>query len=315
MLCTFCNNPAVRFGRNRNGSQRYRCEVCNRTFTDEESRPFDRRYLSHEKMILCLRMLLEGNSIRSTERLTGVNRNTIMGAMVANGERCQRFVESVIHQVPVYDVQCDEIWAYVGCHEKVRLRLGKGEEYGDAYCFTALERYSKMLLVWHLGKRCPEDTQLFSDKLASATSGRFQVTTDGFTPYRVAIPDALGDRVDFATLVKSYGPGEEGRYSPPEVVDIRKTVRIGNPDMDRVCTSHVERHNLTIRMQIRRFTRLTNAFSKKWENHEAALALFFAYYNWCRVHMTLKTTPAVVAGLADHVWTVDELLERAMSVE
>ncbi len=161
-------------------------------------------------------------------------------------------------------------------------------------------------------------SELFAEKLARATAGRFQLSTDGFTPYRTAIPNALGWRVDFARLVKVYGfpEGDDRRYGPPEVVSAVATPAYGNPDMNKVCTSHVERHNLTARMMIRRMTRLTNAFSKKWENHEAAMALFFAFYNYCRPHMTLteaagtKTTPAMASGLADRVWTVAELLER-----
>jgi transposase-like protein/IS1 family transposase len=313
MDCPLCGSSTRRFGRNRNGSQRYRCDACARTFTDETTRPTDRRCLDEQRVILCLRMLLEGNSIRSTERLTGAHRDTIIGAMVAVGERCERFLASVVQGVAVLDVQADEIWGFVGCKEKTRERHNLPEDMGDAYCFTALERASKFILAWHLGKRCPMDTLEFADKLYAATSGRFQLTTDGYTPYRTVIPTMFGARVDFATLVKVYGESEEEsrrRYSPPRIIEVVATVRTGNPDPDRICTSHVERSNLTIRMMVRRMTRLTNAFSKKWENHEAALALFFAYYNFCRVHMTLKTTPAVAIGLTDHPWTMAQLLQR-----
>jgi len=207
----------------------------------------------------------------------------------------------------------------VGCKEKTRERNNYAEYFGDAYCFTAIERDTKLMIAWHLGKRSPQDTLLFAEKLSRATNGRFQLTTDGFTPYRTAIPHTLGSRVDFAQLVKVYGfpEGEERRYSPPEVVSAVPTPRTGSPRTERICTSHIERSNLTIRMTVRRLTRLTNAFSKKWENHEAALALFFAFYNFCRPHMTLteemgyKCTPAMRSGLADHVWTVDELLGQA----
>jgi IS1 family transposase len=175
-----------------------------------------------------------------------------------------------------------------------------------------------VIIAWHLGKRSPADTALFADKLARATNGRFQLTTDGFTPYRKAIPAALGGRVDFARLVKIYGfpEGEEKRYSPPQVVGAVASPCCGNPDPDSICTSHVERSNLSIRMSVRRLTRRTNAFSKKWGNHEAALAMFFAFYNFCRPHQTLsedagrKMTPAMKAGLADRVWSVGELLIR-----
>jgi IS1 family transposase len=264
-------------------------------------------------MILCLRMLLEGNSIRSVERLTGINRDTIIDAMVDAGKKCKRFLESAIHHVPVSDIQADEIWGFVGCKEKVRQARNYDESMGDAYCFTAIERNTKLIVAWHLGKRSPADTLDFADNLRRATTGRFQLTTDGYTPYQTAIPYVFGPRVDFATLVKDYETPDEGsrRYAPGDVVGITIRIRSGNPDTDKICTSHVERHNLTIRMTVRRMTRLTNAHSKKWENHDAALALFFAYYDFCRNHMTLKTTPAVAAGLTDHTWSMAELLEKA----
>ena len=187
------------------------------------------------------------------------------------------------------------------------------DDMGDAYCFTALERASKFIITWHLGKRCPADTYAFAQKLRDATNGRFQLTTDGFRPYLTAILGTLGGRVDFATLVKVYGESEdERRYSPPRVLQVVPTIRAGAPDPARICTSHVERSNLSVRMSIRRMTRLTNAFSKKWSNHEAALALFFGYYNFVRVHMTLRTTPAVAIGLTDRPWTVAELLRRVV---
>ncbi|HEY7159153.1 MAG TPA: IS1 family transposase [Gemmataceae bacterium] len=321
MLCPYCEGSARRFGFNRNGSQRYRCDACRVTFTDDATRPADRRRLAFDRAVFCLRLLLEGTSIRSVERLTGIHRDTILTAFVDVGERCQRFLEEMIRDVPVEDVQADEIWAFVGCKEKTRERNNYAEYFGDAYCFTAIERSTKVIIAWHLGKRSPEDTWLFAEKLSRATNGRFQLTTDGFTPYRTAIPNTLGTRVDFAQLVKVYGfpDGDERRYSPPQVVSAIPTTRTGNPIAERICTSHVERSNLTIRMTVRRLTRLTNAFSKKWENHEAALALFFAFYNFCRPHMTLteemgyKCSPAMRAGLTDHVWDLPELMELAAS--
>jgi transposase-like protein/IS1 family transposase len=319
MLCPFCQLPTRRFGRNRNGSQRYRCDTCARTFTDEETRPADRRRLPFDRAVFCLRLLLEGTSIRSVERLTGVNRNTIMSTLVEAGECCQRFLEQTIRDVPVADVQADELWAFIGCKERTRERNNYAEYFGDAYCFTAIERDTKLMITWHLGKRCPADTWLFAEKLSRATNGRFQLTTDGYTPYQTAIPNTLGSRVDFARLVKIYGfpEGDERRYSPPQVIGATPTTCCGNPTPERICASHVERSNLTIRMTVRRLKRLTNAFSKKWENHEAALALFFAFYNFARPHQTwtedmgYKCSPAMRSGLADHVWTADELLERA----
>ena len=313
MFCPICQGGTRRFGWNRNGSQRYRCDACRRTFTDEQTRPQDLRCVEPAKMLTILNLLLEGSSIRSLERVFHVGRNTIMHAMVEAGEKCQTFLPKTVRDVPVNDVECDEIWGFVGMKEKARIRRGLAEEgVGDVWMFTAIERETKLILTYHVGKRTPLDTSIFADNLYFATRGRFQLTTDGYTPYRTAIPAIFGNRVDFATLVKVYGESEDDRrYSCGTVTDVIATPRLGNPDEDRICTSYVERANKTLRMQIRRLTRLTDAHSKKWENHEAAMALFIAFYNFCRKHMTLKTTPAVAAGLTTEPWSLEKLLAEA----
>jgi transposase-like protein/IS1 family transposase len=327
MNCPSCEGATRRFGKNRNGSQRFRCDACEKTFTDESTRPVDRRKLNAEKAVLCLRMLLEGNSIRSTERLTEVHRDTIIDAMIEAGEKCEAFLTRVVQDVHANDVQADEIWGFVGCKEKTRQLKGYSECVGDAWCYVAIERDTKLILAWHLDKRTPLVTTMFSAKLRTATSGRFQLSTDGMTQYRTAVPLVFGyDNIDYAQLVKTYGntpeQGTAARYSPGDVVGIQTVVLMGQPDDARICTSHAERSNLSIRMAVRRMTRLTNAHSKKWDNHKAAMALYFAYYNFCRVHTTLtdatrtedqpkrKTTPAMASGLTDHVWSVAELLAR-----
>jgi IS1 family transposase len=258
-------------------------------------------------------MLLEGNSIRSVERLTGVNRNTIMNSMVDIGAKCKLFLEATIRGISVADIQADEIWGFVYMKEKARLLRDYPEDgYGDAYCFTAIERNTKLLVAWHLGKRSVPDTWEFAGKLRHATVGNFQLSTDGWNPYRTAIPGTFGQALDFAVIIKDFhaAPEDQHRYSPPEVVAVKIKIQSGDPDEKKICTSHVERSNRTLRMQIRRLTRLTDAHSKKWENHEAALALFFAYYNFCRVHMTLKSTPAKAAGLTMETWSVEKLLDE-----
>ncbi len=310
--CPNCSGRTRLFGFNRNGSQRYRCDNCRRTFTVGATRPRDGRRLAEERAVMCLRMLLEGNSIRATARLTGVDKRTIIGLVVDTGRKCIPFLDATIHGIPVANIQADEIWGFVHCKERTRsLRDYPEEGFGDAYCYTALERTTKLLVAWHLCKRSVPDTYEFARKLRRATTGAFQLTTDGWHPYRTAIPATFGQSLDYAVLVKDYVPNpDRRRYSPPEIISITIRIQTGDPDESLICTSHVERHNRTLRMQIRRLTRLTDAHSKKWVNHEAALALFFAYYNFCRVHMTLKTTPAVRAGLTDHVWPVQELLRR-----
>jgi IS1 family transposase len=213
----------------------------------------------------------------------------------------------------VRDVQADEMWGYVGMKEKTKKKNGASDPtLGDAYTFVALERHTKLVIAWHLGRRSQRDTVEFTEKLHAATEGRFQLTTDGFNAYPDAVCYSLGTRVDFAQLVKVYKQPEQGggerRYSPAEVIKAVPTPIWGRPDPERISTSHVERQNLTMRMMMRRLTRLTNAFSKKWENLRAALALHFAYYNFCRVHKTLRCTPAMEAGIASTIWTLQDLL-------
>jgi transposase-like protein/IS1 family transposase len=313
MICLTCHHSETKkYGHDRKGNQRYKCLGCGKTFTPDNGNVLGDSRLPIDRAVFCLRLLLEGNSIRATSRLTGTDKTAIINLVVNVGERCERFLRATIRNVPAPDVQCDEIWGFVQCKERTREILEKGNEVGDAYCFTAIERETKLLITWHLGKRSQYDTIQFIHRLDVATNGQFQVSTDGWGPYGPAIREILGQRVDHGRIVKNYttvGQVDQRRYSPPTVSSCEKQAMHGKPIMDNVCTSHVERANLSMRMGIRRLTRLTNAHSKKWENHDAALALWFAFYNFSRVHMTLKTTPAVAAGLTDHTWTVLELLQ------
>lgn len=310
MTCAACDVQCQRFGKHRNGLRRFRCPQCKRTFTEPHRLTLGEMYISQEKMLLAMQLLLEGNSVRSTMRITDLDQNTIMKALVLAGERCEKLMSRLIVKVPVKDVECDEIWSFVQKKEKA-VRLGDDPNFGDSYCFTAIERHSKLILNFALGKRNQQTTDAFIEGLRHATaSEHFQITTDGFAPYRTAIPDTLGDRVDFAQLIKVYRASVEGegRYSPAEVVDTEVVPVLGDPAPGRICTSHVERQNLSMRTNIRRFTRLTNGFSKKWENHWAALCLWFGYYNFCRIHRSLRVTPAMESGITDHVWNLRELL-------
>ena len=264
--------------------------------------------------MLALRLLLEGNSLRSTQRITDLDINTLMKILVKAGEKCEKLLGRLIVNVPVKDVEADEIWGFIGKKEgHKRPDEAHDETIGDAYTFVAIERNTKLVLNFALGRRNQATTDIFIEGLRAATSSQeFQVTTDGFGPYRSAISNTLEDRCSFAQLIKVYRAPAEGehRYSPADVVSTEVVSVFGRPDPGRICTSIVERQNLTMRMQIRRLTRLTNGFSKKWENLWAALALHFAYYNFCRIHRTIRVTPAMEAGIADHVWTLAELLER-----
>jgi transposase-like protein/IS1 family transposase len=318
MTCHNCKTEARKHGKDRKGNRRYRCETCAKTFIEPQDKPLDNMYLPIETAALCIALLVEGNSLRSTERLTGVNINTLMKLLVVAGEKCEQLLEDRIKNVPVKDVEADELWCFVGMKEKTMKKQiwdidSNAEHLGDAYTFVGFERNTKLVLAWHLGRRTFNDTWQFTKKLDKATAdSSFQITTDGFASYRDTITHELGHKqIDFAQLIKVYATPQDDshRYSPPVVVDIISNVIHGNPDPKRICTSIVERQNLTIRMQMRRFTRLTNAFSKKWENLKAALALFFAFYNFCRPHSSIKKqTPAMASGLTDHVWSIQELL-------
>ena len=313
MNCPTCQSEARRFGKDKKGQQRFQCLTCKKTFIEPQDKPLDNMRLPMDKALLVLNLLVEGNSIRSTERITGVEKKTILSLLELVGQRCEALFNERIKNVSVKHVQCDEIWGFVKMKEKTKKRKGKDEEndLGDAYCFVAMEQSTKLILTWHLGRRTAADTVVFTEKLADATANHnFQISTDGFTPYRDAIVYSLGaKKVDFAQIIKQYGKlvDDDHRYSPSEVIGIEKLAIYGEPDMDAVCTSHIERQNLTIRMGMRRMTRLTNAFSKRWWNLRCAYALHFAYYNFCRVHKTLRVTPAMEAGLTDHVWSIKEL--------
>ena len=312
MTCHNCKLEAVKAGKDRKGNQRFRCNQCKRRFQEEQERLLGQMTLPEDKGLLCLQLLLEGNSLRAVERITGVHKNTLMALVCLAGERCERLMASRIRNVPVKDVEADEIWGFVKMKRNTRLAKQIEDPFvGDAFTFVGIERNTKLILAWHLGDRDTVNTEVFTEKLNYATQGRFQLTTDGHATYRDAVSYSLGTRVDYAQLIKVYGKvgeEEEHKYSPPEVVDSTTKVIIGHPDPRRICTSIVERSNLSIRMHVRRLTRLTNGFSKKWGNLKAMLALYFAFYNFCRVHSSIRCTPAMESGLASHVWTLRELL-------
>jgi transposase-like protein/IS1 family transposase len=320
MQCPTCQNEARKFGRDRYGNQRYQCLACRKTFSERPAKPLDEMRLPLDKAIFCLKLLTEGNSIRATVRLSGVAKDTVTALLVCVGQKCEAVLRDRLQAVKTKDIEADEIWGFVGMKEKTKTRKQiQTEDLGDAYCFVALERTSKLVLAWHLGKRDGFNTVVFLEEVERSTRGRFQFTTDGFPAYPEAVSVIFEDRdIAYAQLVKEYATKDDHRYSPGEVVGTHKNVCCGNPDPDKICTSFVERHNLSMRMQNRRLTRLTNAFSKKWANHEAALGLYFAVYNFVRPHGTLtknadgmKTTPAMKAGVTDHPWTLLELLQAS----
>jgi transposase-like protein/IS1 family transposase len=311
MTCHNCRIECKRHGRDRKGNQRYQCRQCSKTFLDAQEKPLEGMYLPVEKAEMVLRLLLEGNSVSSIERITGVHHGTTLKLLVLVGEKCERIMAEKIRNVAVRDVEADEVWSFIGKKQK-RVRPEDDQNLGDCYTFVAIERHSKLVLNIAMGKRDQSTTDVFIEGVRHATArAHFQFTTDGFAPYKSAITTTLHDRCDFAQLIKVYRAAPEGerRYSPAEVESVETVLIMGRPDPERICTSIVERSNLSLRMGMRRFTRLTNAFSKKWENHWAAVALWYCWYNFGRVHKSLRMTPAMAAGIADHIWSVKELIQ------
>jgi len=268
--------------------------------------------LPDDKRAQVIRCIVEGNSIRSTVRITGVAKNTIAKLLLEVGNLCANYEDRALRSIKSKRIQCDEIWSFVYAKEKnVTPEISAKHQAGDIWTWTAIDADSKLVVSWMLGGRDAKTAKHFMEDLAARLANRVQLTTDGHRVYLTAVEDAFGCEIDYAMLIKVYeSTQDETRYSPAKCVDCQSQIVTGNPDMQHVSTSYVERQNLSMRMQMRRFTRLTNAFSKKAENHAAALALYFLYYNWVRVHQTLRVTPAMEAGLTDHLWTIEEMLKN-----
>lgn len=257
--------------------------------------------LKVSRRVQILHMLVEGNSMRSTARVVGVSINTVVKLMVAAGEACGRFHNEHVKGITAKTIQCDEIWSFCYAKQKnlfTAKAAPKGA--GDVWTWTALDADSKLIISYLVGGRDAGYAQEFMHDVRARLANRVQLTTDGHAPYLEATKAAFDDEVDYAQLVKVYGAGSayRGHFSPPACKGVKKQTLIGDPAWRNISTSHVERANLTIRMSMRRFTRLTNGFSKKLAHHIYMLSLFFLYYNFCRKHISLKTTPAVAAGLA-----------------
>lgn len=260
-----------------------------------------------------IRALVEGNSLRSTTRITGRSINTVSKLLVDLGRACAEYQSRKLVNLPASRIECDEIWAF--CYAKARNVPEEHRDewgYGDVWTWVALDPDTKLVCSWLVGRRDAFDANAFLADLGPRLRNRVQITTDGHRPYIAAIEETFGQDIDYAMLVKFYGTDpNEGRFSPPKVLSEEVRIIQGDPDPDRISTSYVERQNLTMRMSMRRFTRLTNGFSKKVENHAAAVALHFLYVNFARPHKSLANpyprTPAMAAGLADHIWTCEEI--------
>lgn len=266
--------------------------------------------LDHAKRTLVLSLLVEGNSLRAAARLADVSYNTVCKLFAGAGRVCADFQDKKLRDLACKRLQLDEIWSFVYAKQKnVKDAKSAPANAGDAWTWVAIDADTKLVPSWRIGDRSSETAIDFVSDLASRLSHRVQITSDGHTPYVEAIEGAFGGDVDFAQLVKVYGQssGGSGRYSPPECIGAHRRRVEGNPDMRHVSTSYVERQNMTMRMSIRRFTRLTNAFSKKLENHALSVALHYFHYNFCRIHKTLRVTPAMAAKVTDRVWDMSDL--------
>lgn len=269
--------------------------------------------LSTDEKVSAVGMLCEGSSIRSVERITGIHRDTIMRLGLRIGEGCQRIMDTMMRNLPCRLIQVDEIWGFVGMKQKTALRQHRGREVGDAWTWVALDSETKLVPTFAVGDRSGYMADCFIEDLASRLSNRVQLSTDALRAYADAVERAFGAEVDYGSITKTFGQAdveEQRRYSPPKITGVRRMPVQGDPQIDLISTSHVEKQNHTLRMHCRRLTRLTNAFSKKLENFKAAVALHYAYYNFVKSNIAIRCTPAMAAGVTDTFWTVRDLVEK-----
>ncbi len=320
MNCPICDNLSKKDGKDRKGDQRFKCTACGKRFSIAKEKLLSGMILSEEKALLCLNLLVEGNSVRATERITGVHRDTVLRLLETVGKKCIWIQETLVKNVEVGFVEADEIWSYVAMKDRTKaVKEIDDEKVGTAYTFTAIDAQSKLIVAWHLGTRSEEHALTFLKKIRSAVDQEtvFQISTDAWSGYNKTVPAVLGGQAHYGQIIKMYGTPNPNdvRYSAGECIGCKKTKKVGNPNRKNISTSMVERQNLTMRMSMRRFTRLTNGFSKKWDNLNYMLAIYFAYYNFCRSHKTLHdATPAMAANLTSTIWSLRDLLVSAKEI-
>jgi transposase-like protein/IS1 family transposase len=317
MTCLCCNGEAKKFARFKNVNrivQRYRCVRCGKTFS--ESQPLDGIRIEHSKVVQIVKLICEGMGIRACSRLTGCHINTVLAVLETIGQKCEQFHDRMVRHVTTSALQLDELWARVGCSQRLANQQGNDFEHGDFYTFLAVAAREKFIVSYQTGKRDLENTDIFVEDIAKRVDGRIQVTTDSFRPYLQIVRKHLLERLDYATMQKIYAIPFDAkseaarRYSPPQCTGVKIRVRAGAPRHDRISTSFVERANLTVRHFNKRFARLGLGYSRKLENHRHAISLFVAAYNFCKIHTTLGTTPAHGLKITDRPWTIEELIEQ-----
>jgi len=279
-------------------------------------------FISMDKRVAVISALVEGCSVRATVRMTGVSKGAILRLLESVGTACAEFQDQALRNLPATRIQCDEIWSFVAAKQKNVTSAVQAREpmAGDVWTWVAMDSDTKLACTWVVGSRDAHTARVFVRDLKSRLANRVQLTTDGLKHYFHAIAEYFDDEVDYATLTKIYGAtveesGANVRYSPARCLGTETKVKIGNPDPKHINTSYIERQNLTMRMQMRRYTRLTNAFSKSLTNHIHSVNLFYMWYNFARVHQTLRVTPAMEAGLSAHVWSIQEIVSLTASVE
>ena len=314
MTCLKCqHNAAVKAGATNAHTQRFRCNDCGARFIVPIAKPLGTHMTSMDDIVKIFTLMTEGMSVRAISRVTGHSKDTILSLLATVGETCARLFDERVQHIRTRFVQADELWTFVQKKQK-RLTAADPIERGDQYVWVGIDSETKAILSYYVGKRDGFSAYEFIGDLRNrvAEQHRAQLTTDGLEGYIPAVEEHFGADVDFAQLVKQYAkPRTDGPdwFRPSShVVAAIPTPITGDPVFERISTSHIERANLTVRMHLRRFTRLTNGFSKKLANLKAAVSLFMAWYNFCKVHQTLRVTPAMEAGLTDHVWTIRELL-------
>ena len=312
MIAIPCNHDnRKKSGKTAAGTQRFKCKDCGKRFIDESTKPLGSMRIDQAKALMAIGMLLEGMSIRATSRLTSLDTGTIGELILLVGDKCQNFTDHNIQNVSCTDIQIDEIWSFVGMKQK-QARKQDDKTMGDSWTYIAVDRETKLVPCHFVGRRDQEDCDTFLGKLREAIDVErpFQVSTDGWGGYRYGVPFNLGSQVNYGMLIKNYASTqEERRYSPAMIISAEKKAVFGTPDMDNVCTSHIESLNQKLRLNLKRFTRLTQAHSKSLKHHVAMQAIYFAHYNFCRLHSSLdKQTPAMAAGIADRPLKLAELL-------
>lgn len=318
MTCIRCQHPqSSKFGKNRVGTQRFRCASCGSVFAQPREREFAHHKLPLAEIERVVALLMEGMSIRAVSRITGIHKETIGNLILTTGDHCRGVFNANVKGITPKFVQLDELWAYVGKHQRF-VKHDDSEDLGDQYIWLALDSETKMILSYYIGKRTSASAHEFVRDLGTRITGRFQITTDGLDAYPDAIDETFGTDVAYGQIIKIYQrPRTDGPdwYRATSVTRTIPTPVSGDPDVSKISTSHVERVNLTMRMHNRRLTRLTNAYSKSLIHLAGAMALFIAYYNFCKPHTSIRVTPAMESGLTDRVWTLRDLLTAKIDAE